>query len=127
MAIIQSLARLSATLVGILHTRLELMSVEIEEELTRFSSYLLWSLLALFCAGVAVLLLILLLLAAFWDTHRFMVIWALLGVFFSAAVGLAWWLRYSMLNKPRLLADSLAELKKDACALRGENRADESD
>ncbi|MCU6432412.1 phage holin family protein [Undibacterium sp. Jales W-56] len=126
MAIVDSVARLAATLIGILHTRLELMSVEVEEELTRFSAYLLWSLVALFCAGVAVLLLILLLIAAFWDSYRMVVLLSLLAVFSGAAIGLGWWLRHNMLTKPRLLANTLAELRKDASALRGSSHTDES-
>ncbi|MFZ6675972.1 phage holin family protein [Undibacterium sp. Xuan67W] len=126
MAIVDSVARLAATLIGILHTRLELISVEVEEELTRFSSYLLWSLVALFCAGVAVLLLILLLIAAFWDSYRMAVLLSLLAVFSGAAIGLGWWLRQNMLTKPRLLASTLAELRKDASALRDSSATDES-
>src|SRR5450830_779062 len=50
MAILDSVGQLLATSLSIVHTRLELASVEIEEELGRFFSLLLWSLVALFCA-----------------------------------------------------------------------------
>lgn len=117
MAITESLARLTATLTGIIHTRLELVSVELEEELAHFSSMLLWSLTALFCAGIAVMLAILLLVALFWDSHRLAVLLGLLGVFSTAALTLGLWLRHTLLNKPRLLSHTLEELKKDAAAL----------
>ncbi len=119
MAITDSIARLSANVIGILYTRLELISVEVEEELTRFSSYLLWSLVALFCAGIAVLLLILLLIASFWDSYRLTVLLSLLGIFSGTAIGLGWWLKTILSNRPRLLADTLAELRKDVSALQG--------
>ncbi|MBI3285908.1 MAG: phage holin family protein [Burkholderiales bacterium] len=119
MALTDSLAQLAATLTGILHTRLELISVELEEELTRFSSMLLWSLTALFCAGIAVMLAILLLVALFWDSHRLAIVSALLLLFSGAAIALGVWLRRRLRNKPGLLSYTLAELKKDSAALQG--------
>lgn len=119
MAITDSIARLASTIITSIHTRLELISVELEEELARFSTYLLWSLVALACAGIAVLLLILLVVAVFWDTHRFLVLGLLIGLFASTAVGLAYWLRNAIRQKPRLLAHSLAELRRDSDSLSG--------
>lgn len=118
MAIVESLARLAATVLETLHTRLELFSVEVEEEMARYSSYLLWIVVALFCAGIAILLAILLIVVLFWDTHREAVLLSLIGVFAGIALYLGWWLRESMRNKPRLLAYSLEELKRDTAALR---------
>lgn len=119
MAITDSIARLASTLITSIHTRLELISVELEEELARFSTYLLLSLVALACAGIAVLLLILLVVAIFWDTHRFLVLGLLIGLFASTAIGLACWLRSAIRQKPRLLAHSLAELRRDSDSLSG--------
>lgn len=120
MAIVDSVGRLAATIVSILHTRLALVAVEVEEELTRFSSYLLWSLVALFCAGIAVLLGVLLVVAFFWDTHRLEVLLSLIGVFTGIALILGWRLRAALHSKPRLLAYTLEELRQDASSLRGE-------
>lgn len=119
MAITDSIAHLASTIITSIHTRLELISVELEEELARFSTYLLWSLVALACAGIAVLLLILLVVAVFWDTHRFLVLGLLIGLFASTAIGLAYWLRNAIRQKPRLLAHSLAELRRDSDSLSG--------
>lgn len=118
MAIVDSLARLAATVLETLHTRLELISVEVEEEMAHYSSYLLWSVVALFCAGVAILLAILLVVVLFWDSHRVAVLLALIGGFSAIALYLGWWLRVTMRNKPRLLAYSLEELKRDTATLR---------
>ncbi len=118
MAIVDSLARLAATLLETLHTRLELISVEVEEEMARYSSYLLWIVVALFCAGVAILLTILFIVVLFWDSHREAVLLSLIGVFAGVALYLGWWLRESMRNKPRLFAYSLDELKRDSATLR---------
>jgi uncharacterized membrane protein YqjE len=120
MAIVDSVGRLAGTLVGILHTRLALIAVEVEEEMAGFSSYLLWSLVALFCAGIAVLLGVLLIVALFWDTHRIAVLLTLITAFAASAIILAWRLRMALKNKPRLLAYSLNELSNDIANLRGD-------
>lgn len=127
MAIVDSLARLAATVLETLHTRLELISVEVEEEMARYSSYLLWSVVALFCAAVAALLAVLLIVVLFWDSHREAVLLTLIGVFAGIAAYLGWWLRESLRNKPRLLAYSLDELKRDTATLRGTSTSSHED
>ena len=125
MAIVDSLARLAATLIETLHTRLELVSVEVEEEMARYSSYLLWIVVALFCAGIAVLLAILLIVVLFWDSHREAVLLTLIALFGGVAIYLGWWLRESMRNKPRLLGFTLDELKRDTSTLRSSGKSEE--
>ena len=125
MAIVDSLARLAATALETVHTRLELVSVEVEEEMSRYSSYLLWVVVALFCAGIAVLLGILLIVVIFWDSHREAVLLSLIALFASIALYLGWSLRESMRNKPRLLGYTLDELKRDTSTLRSNRKFDE--
>ena len=119
MAIVDSFVRLAATVLETLHTRLELVSVEVEEEMLRYSSYLLWVVVALFCAGVAILLGILLIVVIFWDSHREAVLLSLISVFTGVALYLGWWLRKSIRNKPKLLGFTLDELRRDTSTLRG--------
>ncbi|MFZ6732874.1 phage holin family protein [Undibacterium sp. Ji42W] len=115
MAISDSLGQLAATLSSMVRTRLELAAVELEEEFAHFSSSLIWSLTALFFAGIAILLVILTVVAVFWDTpNRYTVLLTLITVFGLLAVGIALRLRTQFRNKPGLLFHSLAELKKDA-------------
>jgi uncharacterized membrane protein YqjE len=125
MAIVDSLACLAASLLETLHTRLELISVEVEEEMARYSSYLLKVVVALFCAGIAVLLAILLIVVIFWDSHREAVLLTLIGLFAGTALYLGWWLRDSIRNKPRLLGYTLDELKRDTSTLRNTNKSEE--
>ena len=51
-----SLKVLAATLLAIAHTRLELISIELEEQGVWLSSMLVWALVGLFCAGLGVVL-----------------------------------------------------------------------
>lgn len=118
MAITDSIARLGASLIETLHTRLELASVEIEEEFGRLASYLLLALLGLFFAIVTILLLILLVLIVFWDQHREIALISLIILFAGASLTIFAYIKTALKNKPRLLAASLDELQSDIDALR---------
>lgn len=121
MSIFDNIQRMAGRLVGnvvaTVHTRLELASVEVEEELNRFTSYLVWTLVVLVSASIAVLLTVFLLIALFWDTHRFQVLIVLIGFFACSALFLGLWLRKSMRNKPRFLHYTLEELRRDGVHL----------
>jgi uncharacterized membrane protein YqjE len=114
MTISTSINRIVATMIAILQTRLELVTVELEEELIRFASYFVYTLIALFCAGVAISLGIFLIIALFWDEHRIAVLLSLITLFGACSIFIAAWLRKQLINKPRLLEHSIAEIKKDA-------------
>lgn len=118
MAITESLARFATTLIGTVHTRLELASVEIEEELARYSHYLIWSLVALFCGFVAILLTILFIVIIYWDTHRELVLASLIGFFACTATGIFFTIRRAYTKKPPLLHATLSEFKSDIACLR---------
>lgn len=111
--LLESLSALVATLVAMAHTRLDLLSTDLEEEREHLLSLLVLSLTAMFCLGVGVVLVTILLVVAFWDTNRLLVLGGLAGVFL--AVGAAAWgyARHRAKTKPRLFAASLSELLKD--------------
>jgi uncharacterized membrane protein YqjE len=108
-----SLRRLAETLTAIVQTRVELLSVELEEQslwlwrmLLLAAAVLLFSGLALLCFSAWVVLL-------FWDSHPAA---ALAGVtiFYLAAAALALRaFRTRRRPRPRLLEPSLAELARD--------------
>jgi uncharacterized membrane protein YqjE len=108
-----SLKVLAATLLAIAHTRLELLSTEIEEERVRLSSMLVWTLVALFCAGLGVVLATLFVVFALWDIHRLLAL-GIPAILFLLGAALAWLVvRGKARAKPLLFAASLAELSKD--------------
>ena len=111
--LIESLAALAATLVAIAHTRLDLLSTDLEEDREHLFSLLVLTLAALFFIGIGVVLATIVLVVAFWDTHRLLVLGSLAGFFLAA--GLAAWAfaMHKARTKPRLFAASLAELLKD--------------
>jgi uncharacterized membrane protein YqjE len=108
-----SLKTLSISLVGIVHTRLELLSTDIAEEREHLITLLVLVLLALFCLGVGVVLLALLIVVALWESHRLLALGGVTGLFLLASAGMAWFALHKTRTRPRLFAASLAELSKD--------------
>ena len=111
--VVQSLRSLAATLVGLLRTRFELLATEIEEERIRLLQLLFWAAAALFFLGVGVLLLVVLLLAVFWDSYRIPAVVALAVIFLGAGAGMALSVRNRMYARPKVFSASLDELAKD--------------
>ncbi len=117
-SLLTALQNLSASLLAIMQTRLELASVEVEEEWLRLSGFLALGLICLFCASMAVLLLTALVIAVFWDTYRLQAITAL-ALAFALAGALVWrTLSTRFRNKPAFLGATLAELGRDSEKLR---------
>lgn len=109
----ESLKTLSVSLVGIVHTRLELLSTDIAEEREHLITHLVLVLVALFCLGVGVVLLAILIVVVFWESHRLLALGGLTGLFLAVSAGLGWLAFYKIRTKPKLFAASLAELSKD--------------
>src|SRR4030066_1131585 len=109
----ESLKTLSASLVSIVHTRLELLSTDVAEEREHLISLLVMGLVALFCLGVGVVLLAILIAVVFWESHRLMALGGLTGFFLLASAGVVWLAMHKARTKPRLFEASLAELSKD--------------
>ncbi len=109
----ESLKTLSMSLVGMVHTRLELLSNDVAEEREQLTSFLVLVMVALGCLGLGVVLLAILIVVAFWETHRFLALAGLTGLFLTTGVGLGWYAMHRVRTKPRLFEASLAELSKD--------------
>lgn len=109
----ESLKTLSVSLVGMAHTRLELLSTDVAEERAHLTALLVCVVGALFCLGVGVVLLAMLIVVAFWESHRLVALGGLAGLFLTAGAGVGWLAMHNIRNKPRLFEASLAELSKD--------------
>lgn len=111
--LLDSVKVLAGTLLAIGQTRLELLSNDLEEERAWLTSMLIWTLIALFCAALAVVLAALLIVVIFWDSYRLLALGILIGFFVLGAV-FAWRTLCNMTrSKPRLFSASLGELSKD--------------
>lgn len=125
MAIFESVGRLGSTLVDMVHTRLELAAVEVEEESQRMLGYLLSGLLALILFGIAFLLLAFLVIVLFWDTHRVAAVGGMATLFAAAGAIIAMKVKAGFDSKPRLLQNTLEELRKDIAYVRSARDIDE--
>jgi uncharacterized membrane protein YqjE len=118
MALAATAGRIGATLIAMVRTRLELAAVEVQEEARRLLGYLAWTLLAVFLAAGASMLVALFVIVLFWDSYRLQAVAGMAILFALAAAGIAMKVRASFEASPRMLAATLAELNKDAALLR---------
>lgn len=109
----ESLKTLSQTLVGAVRTRFQLLATDIAEERERAISLMVFGVVALFCLGVGTVLLSVLIIVAYWESHRFLALGALTGVFLLVSAGAAWLALHKIQTAPRLFASTRAELSKD--------------
>jgi uncharacterized membrane protein YqjE len=80
----------------------------------------LWAIVGVFCGGLAVLMIALTIVIAFWDGHRLLAagLVALLFALLAIAAGLV--VRYRLRTRPRFLSATIGELERDARALGSE-------
>jgi uncharacterized membrane protein YqjE len=111
--LLNSLKNLTATLIAIVHTRLELISTDLEEGRERFISLLAMAFVSLFSLCFGAVLLTILVVVVFWDTHRLLVLGSLTGLFLIVGAVLGAAVVRRLKSMPRMFEASLAELIKD--------------
>ena len=116
--LIDSLRRVTNLVLGLVHNRLSLIAVELQEEKIRAINHIIWLSVAV-AFGVAGLLVAIATLAIFlWQRAGYA---GLLGLAF-VSLGLAgvtlWLLRRHIFNGPQPFATSVAEISKDFETLR---------
>ena len=112
--------RLGGTALALLRTRLELVTLEVEEERERATELLVLVLGGVLLGLFALLFASIFVIAYFWDAYR---LWAIAGVtLFYVALAVATYARLQRLRreKPPAFAATLAELGHDVAALRRE-------
>ena len=122
-SLLRSLAKLAATFVGVAHTRLELFTTELQQEMHRVAEIMVWTVIALLAAGIGLFLAALVIVFVFWDTHRVLASIVVTSVFFLIAVVALVVLRVKIKSRPPLLEGTLAELATDASSLKSAARA----
>ena len=109
----QSLNNIVGTVVSIAHTRLQLLTTELQEEVGQVARLLVWAFIALSAGMMGLFLGALTVIFAFWDTHRILAALLMTGAFFVLAIAAGLILRLNLGAKPPLLDATLAELAKD--------------
>ena len=118
MGFLAAAGRISATLVAMVGTRLELAALEFQDDARRLLGHLAWTLLAVFLAAGALLLAALFVIALFWDTYRLQAVGGMAVLFGALAAIIVLKVRASMNAEAPLLSATLAELRNDIDYLR---------
>lgn len=112
------LRRLGTSLLTLSRIRLELLAIEVQEEKDRIAGLLVWSVLAALLAGFGLLMLLVLVTVALWDSHRLLALGGSTAVLIVAA-GVALLKVKGLVAQPSTLFQaSITELRDDAQALR---------
>jgi uncharacterized membrane protein YqjE len=114
----QSLSNFAGTVVAIAHTRLQLLTTELQEEVRQVGAILLWAFIAAFAVMMGLFLGALAVVFVFWDTHRIGAALAMIALFVVIAIAAALILMRKLRTKSPMLDDTLAELAKDRDQLR---------
>jgi uncharacterized membrane protein YqjE len=112
-----SLRDLLATLLAIAHTRIELVTTELEEELHRVAEILAWAFVLIFFGGMTVLMLAFLIIVLWWEEHRVLAASLTCLGFLLITATAALVLRAKVRVRPKLLNATIEELKRDRDAL----------
>ena len=118
--LLRSMVRLCGTLLAMLQTRVELLTTEISEDVERGVRIVLWGVVAVLAAVLALLLAGVTVIVYFWETHRIAAALGVTGAFLLLAAAAAALARARLHEKPRLLDASRTELMRDVSALRGD-------
>jgi uncharacterized membrane protein YqjE len=115
----RNIARLAAGSLVLLRQRLELASLELEEELLRIGLLLARALVTAILLALALMAAAATVVIYFWEAARVAAAVGVTGFFALAGVVMAWRLLSALRDKPSFLAATLAELDKDAQRLGG--------
>lgn len=107
------LRRMIGSIFALLHTRLELIGVELAEERERIIAVIFLGLVAAMFAMLALITLTALIAVAFWDSYRWQVLAALTGVYALGAVICALRARAGLHSAPIVFEATLHEFEKD--------------
>lgn len=113
-----SLRGLASTILELVQIRLELFSVEAQEEVLRVGALLVYGAVAVAFLSLGVVLLALLITVALWDTHRLLALGIFTGLFLVSGGVAAWLARERVRSGTYLFSASVEELKQDREGLR---------
>jgi uncharacterized membrane protein YqjE len=113
-----SLRGLADSLLGLFQVRLELLSVEAREEVSRLGGLLLYGAFAVAFLSLGLGFLAILITVALWDSHRLLALGAFSTLFLTLGVVAGFLARDRLQQGSRLFAASLEELQRDQDSLR---------
>ena len=119
--LLASLRGLGANLLGTVHDRVELFTVELHEEKVRLVQLLFWIGAIGFAAVMAMTFVSLTLVYLFWDSARLAVLGGLAAFYVAAFIACAFAFRRYLARQPRPFDATLTELREDRACMRDGN------
>ena len=114
-----SLRSFWSVVVAIFYTRLDLVTAELEDEAIRGLKIIAIGLVSLLCLFTAFFWAMFFLLALVWNTEYVLTALGLIfALYFIAGIGLFFVARRLVLDRPKFLSQTLAELQRDVEGLR---------
>lgn len=118
----ESLRQLLAQIIELVQIRLELITTELAGEVQRAVRMLVWAFVALLFGALGLLLGAVTLIIALWEESRVMASVLVTTGFLGVAAIAVWNVWRGIYARPRLLSDTLDELRRDRDALAGLHR-----
>jgi len=107
------LREIARTLLSFAETRARLAATEFEEQAVRIAEIAVLAAAALFFLGLALLFIAVAILLAFWSTNPLLGASLIVALFLGLAAAALLIARARMRERPKFLAATLAEIKKD--------------
>ncbi len=120
-SLLGSLREFVGALLGSVHDRIELVSVELQEEKHRLIQLLIWLGAILFLSLLVVFFVSLVLVVIFWETARVAVVVSLAAAYLAAWIGVVLAFRRFLQGQPKPFSATLRELREDRACLRTNN------
>ena len=114
-----SVRALADGLLASLQDRLELFSVELQEEKFRLIQIFVWISAVIFAGAMTITFASLTLVYIFWESARLAVLAGLTGIYAAALAATIMAFRRFLARQPRPFATSLQEFKTDRSCIRG--------
>ena len=117
---IDSLRALGDGVLASLRDRIELLSLELQEERSRLLQSFVWICAAMVAGVMALVFASLTLVYLFWDSARLAVLGGLTVMYSAGLVAVIVFVRRHLARQPRPFAATLAEIEADRACMRGE-------
>ena len=112
-----SLRRLGASIAAIVHSRIELVALEIEREKSRITRLVVLGVIAVFFLALGAITATIFVIVLFWDSQRLVAIGFLTVLYFGIGVGVLSFLRKEAAQAKRPFSATVEELRKDRDSL----------
>ena len=119
--ILNSVRTLADSLLAIVHDRIELVSLELQEEKLRLIQIFIWISAAIFTGMMAVTFASITIVYLLWDSARLSALAGLTLLYTGAVVTIVICFRRYIARQPKPFAATLGEIKVDRTCIRTEN------